>query len=574
MKRASELLDTVLAFKSEFLLVGLLSALANLLMLTPTIYMLQVYDRVMVSQNELTLVAVSLIAIILFGVMALAEWGRSRILVDAGVRFDERLGTRIFNASFESHLSDPNGSKGQSAVNRSPARSFNDLLQLRQFLTGNGIFAFFDVPWVPIYIAVCFFLHPLIGWLSVLFALIQLCLAWLSHRLSAPPAEAAQIAQIDVSQYVQNKVRNVEVIESMGMVANLRTQWWRRHQHGLEAGSTVADLTHRLAATSKFVRYSQQSLALGAGALLVIDGQITPGAMIATNVLMSRALAPIDLLVGSWRTAITASDAFKRLKALLHAHPEDDLEPGLRRSEPGGEVVLRNIVATAPGRALPILKNINLTIPSGQVLVVLGASGSGKSTLARVILGIWADLKGEVLLDGLPISSWNRAELGPYLGYLPQDIELFDGTVGENIARFGEVDSAQVIAAATSAGLHEMILRFPRGYDTPMGEAGSILSGGQRQRIALARAIYGTPALVVLDEPNANLDDAGEIALAHTVKTLRELGSTVVLISHRQGVITLADRLLIMADGQVSVEGPRDAVLAALRDAQRQPQPA
>jgi ATP-binding cassette subfamily C exporter for protease/lipase len=468
--------------------------------------------------------------------------------------------------------SDPSGSKGQAAALRSPARSFNDLLQLRQFLTGNGIFAFFDVPWVPIYIAVCFFLHPLIGWLSVLFALIQLSMAWLSHRLSAPPAEAAQIAQVDVSQYVQNKVRNVEVIESMGMVSNLRAQWWRRHMHGLEAGSTVADLTHRLAATSKFVRYSQQSLALGAGALLVIDGQITPGAMIATNVLMSRALAPIDLLVGSWRTAITASDAFKRLKTLLHAHPEDDFEPGLRRAEPGGEVVLRNLVATAPGRPLPIMKNINLTIPSGQVLVVLGASGSGKSTLARVILGIWADLKGEVLLDGLPISSWSRAQLGPHLGYLPQDIELFDGTVGENIARFGMVDSEQVIAAATSAGLHEMILRFPRGYDTPMGEAGSVLSGGQRQRIALARAIYGTPALVVLDEPNANLDDAGEVALANTVKTLRELGSTVVLISHRQGVVTLADRLLIMADGQVSVEGPRDAVLAALRGAPRQPQ--
>jgi ATP-binding cassette subfamily C exporter for protease/lipase len=580
MKRANELLDTVLAFKTEFLLVGLLSALANLLMLTPTIYMLQVYDRVLVSQNELTLLAVSLISLVLFGVMALAEWGRTRILVSAGVRFDERLGTRIFNASFESHLSDPAGTQGPAtatsntagnvaiaAARRSPARSFSDLLQLRQFLTGNGIFAFFDVPWVPIYIAVCFFLHPLIGWLSILFALIQLGMAWLSHRLSASPAEASQSAQVDVTQFVQNKLRNVEVIESMGMVSNLRTQWWRRHTESQAAGSTLADLTHRLAATSKFVRYSQQSLALGAGALLVIDGQLSPGAMIATNVLMSRALAPIDLLVGSWRTAITASDAFKRLKILLHAHPEDDHEPGLRRVEPGGEVVLRNVVATAPGRPLPILKNINLTVPSGEVLVVLGASGSGKSTLARVMLGIWADASGEVLLDGLPISSWNRAELGPHLGYLPQDIELFDGTVGENIARFGTVDSERVIAAATSAGLHEMILRFPRGYDTPMGEAGSALSGGQRQRIALARAIYGTPALVVLDEPNANLDDAGEAALAQSVQTLRELGSTVVLISHRPGVIALADRLLILADGQVSIEGKRDAVLAALRSA-------
>jgi len=561
MKHADELFETVLAFKTEFLLVGILSALANLLMLTPTIYMLQVYDRVLVSQNELTLVAVSIIAIILFGVMALAEWGRSRVLVEAGVRFDERLGTRIFNASFESHLSNP----GSSRTLRGPARSFNDLLQVRQFLTGSGIFAFFDLPWVPIYIAVCFFLHPFLGWLSIMFAVIQLAMAWLSHRLSAPPAEAAQVAQIEVNQYVQSKLRNAEVIESMGMLANLRTQWWRRHTNSQDTGSVVADLSHRLAAVSKFVRYSQQSLALGAGALLVVDGQLTPGAMIATNVLMARALAPIDMLVGSWRTAITASEAFKRLQTLLNAHPEDDREPGLRRVDPTGEIVLRQVVATAPGRPTPILKGIDLTVPAGQVLVVLGPSGSGKSTLARVMLGIWPDVTGEVLIEGLPVSSWNRAELGPHLGYLPQDIELFDGTVSENIARFGPVNAEQVIAAATRAGLHDMILRFPRGYDTPMGEAGSSLSGGQRQRIALARAIYGEPALVVLDEPNANLDDAGEQALAQAVQRLKAAGSTVVLISHRQGVIALADRLLIMADGQVQIEGPRDLVIAALR---------
>ncbi|NBW46251.1 MAG: ATP-binding cassette domain-containing protein, partial [Betaproteobacteria bacterium] len=287
--------------------------------------------------------------------------------------------------------------------------------------------------------------------------------------------------------------------------------------------------------------------------------------MIATNVLMARALAPIDMLVGSWRTAITASEAFKRLQTLLNAHPEDDREPGLRRVDPTGEIVLRQVFATAPGRPTPILKGIDLTVPAGQVLVVLGPSGSGKSTLARVMLGIWPDVTGEVLIEGLPVSSWNRAELGPHLGYLPQDIELFDGTVSENIARFGPVNAEQVIAAATRAGLHDMILRFPRGYDTPMGEAGSSLSGGQRQRIALARAIYGEPALVVLDEPNANLDDAGEQALAQAVQRLKAAGSTVVLISHRQGVIALADRLLIMADGQVQIEGPRDLVIAALR---------
>jgi len=539
--------------------VGLLSALANLLMLTPTIYMLQVYDRVMVSQNELTLIAVSLIALALFGVIAVAEWARSKILVSAGLRLDDRLGTRVFNASFESHLT------GLQTTAAGPSRTFSDLLQVRQFLTGNGIFAFFDLPWVPIYIAVCFMLHPLLGWLSILFAGIQLALAWFSHRLTGAPAEAAQLAQTEVTQYVQGKLRNTEVLESMGMIANLRTQWAKRHQHSLDQGSVAADLAHRLSAISKFVRYTQQSLALGAGAMLVIEGELSPGAMIASNVLMSRALAPIDLLVATWRISINANEAFKRLSVLLNAHPLTDRDPALKRMPPRGSITLRGAIATAPGRATPILNGVDLVLAAGTVLVVLGPSGSGKSTLARVILGIWGNVRGEVLLDGIPIGGWDRVELGPHVGYLPQDIELFDGTVAENIARFGEVDSERVIAAARNAGLHEMILRFPKGYDTPMGEAGGALSGGQRQRIALARAVYGNPALVVLDEPNANLDEAGELALSRTVQQLKSAGSTVVLVSHRQGAIALADRLLILNEGRVKVEGPRDDVLAALR---------
>ena len=539
--------------------MGLLSALANLLMLTPTIYMLQVYDRVMVSQNELTLIAVSLIALALFGVIAVAEWARSKILVSAGLRLDDRLGTRVFNASFESHLT------GLQTTAAGPSRTFSDLLQVRQFLTGNGIFAFFDLPWVPIYIAVCFMLHPLLGWLSILFAGIQLALAWFSHRLTGAPAEAAQLAQTEVTQYVQGKLRNTEVLESMGMIANLRTQWAKRHQHSLDQGSVAADLAHRLSAISKFVRYTQQSLALGAGAMLVIEGELSPGAMIASNVLMSRALAPIDLLVATWRISINANEAFKRLSVLLNAHPLTDRDPALKRMPPRGSITLRGAIATAQGRATPILNGVDLVLAAGTVLVVLGPSGSGKSTLARVILGIWGNVRGEVLLDGIPIGGWDRVELGPHVGYLPQDIELFDGTVAENIARFGEVDSERVIAAARHAGLHEMILRFPKGYDTPMGEAGGALSGGQRQRIALARAVYGNPALVVLDEPNANLDEAGELALSRTVQQLKSAGSTVVLVSHRQGAIALADRLLILNEGCVKVEGPRDDVLAALR---------
>ena len=555
----NELLNTILAFRTEFILVGVLSALANLLMLTPTIYMLQVYDRVMVSQNELTLIAVSLIALALFGVIAVAEWARSKILVSAGLRLDDRLGTRVFNASFESHLT------GLQTIVAGPSRAFSDLLQVRQFLTGNGIFAFFDLPWVPIYIAVCFMLHPLLGWLSILFAGIQLALAWFSHRLTGAPAEAAQLAQSEVTQYVQGKLRNTEVLESMGMIANLRAQWARRHQHSLDQGSRAADLAHRLNAISKFVRYTQQSLALGAGAMLVIEGELSPGAMIASNVLISRALAPIDLLVATWRIAINATESFKRLSALLNAHPLPDRDPALKRMPPKGSLSLRGVVATAPGRTMPILNGVDLVLAAGTVLVVLGPSGSGKSTLARVSLGIWGNVRGEVLLDGIPVEGWDRVELGPSVGYLPQDIELFDGTVAENIARFGEVDSERVIAAARHAGLHEMILRFPKGYDTPMGEAGGVLSGGQRQRIALARSVYGHPALVVLDEPNANLDEAGELALARTVQQLKAAGCTVILVSHRQGAIALADRLLILNEGRVQMEGPRDAVLSALR---------
>lgn len=553
---------SLLAFRREFLIVGLVSAGVNLLMLTPTLYMLQVYDRILVSQNETTLLVVSLICLALYGLMALGEWVRSRVLVDAGVRLDQDLGTRVFNATFESRLAQAN------MPSNSPGKAFSDLLQVRQFMTGSGVLSFFDLPWVPIYLAVMFLLHPLLGWVSVLFAVLQACLAWFGHRRSLLPAEAAQQAQVEVSQYVRSKIRNAEVLESMGMVGNLQRHWLRRHEAHMSLAEDAQSQTHRMAAFSKFVRYVQQSASLGVGALLVIQGELSPGAMIAGNVLMTRALAPIDSLVSTWKSFITAREAFRRMRRLLDDHPER--EPGLRRTRPQGWVTLSGVVATAPGRPEPILKGVDLDLPPGNVLVVLGPSGSGKSTLARVILGIWGEVKGEVLLDQRPIEGWDRTELGPHMGYLPQDIELFEGSIAENICRFGEVDSGKVIAAATAAGLHDMILRFPRGYDTPMGEAGGLLSGGQRQRVALARALYGSPALVVLDEPNANLDDVGEAALAKAVSQLRQQGNAVVLVSHRPGALAVADRVLVLRDGKVHAHGPRDQVLAELR-AQRAP---
>ena len=553
----SELSQVLWSFRREFIMVGIFSMVANVLMLSPTLYMLQVYDRVLMSRSELTLLAMSIITLFFFAVMAFSEWMRSRVLVRAGVRLDAALGTRVFNASFESSLS-------QSSTG--PTRSFGDLIQIRQFLTGNGIFAFFDAPWAPIYIAVLFFLHPMLGWLSIFFALVQLALAWFGHRHAVAPAEAASQASAESSAYLQSKLRNAEVLESMGMVHNLRSHWQGRHENTLALQSKSQSITHRITAWSKFIRYSQQSLALGAGALLVIDGQLSPGGMIASNVLMTRALAPIDMMVSTWRAFIGARSAFERLESLLRDFPPRD--PALSRVAPEGALTLRGVVASAPGRSAPILKGVSTAVQAGTVTVVLGPSGSGKSTLARCMVGIWPDVSGEVLLDGLPISSWDRTELGPYLGYLPQDIELFEGSIAENIARFGEVVSEKVIAAARSAGLHEMILRFPKGYDTSIGEAGGLLSGGQRQRIGLARAIYGDPVLVVLDEPNANLDDVGEQALVRAVHGLKAAGKTVFLITHRPGILAVADRLLILRDGVVQADGPRDEVLAALRAAQ------
>ena len=549
-----ELSRTLWDFRYEFMVAGLFSMVANLLMLTPTIYMLQVYDRVMVSQNTGTLVFMSLITLFLFGVLTFSEWSRSKLLVRSGVRLDEVLSKRLFHASYEAHLN-------PQVTN--PSGAFNDLTQLRQFLTGNGIFAFFDAPWAPIYIAVLFMLHPWLGIMAIFFGAVQSVLAWWGNNATKPTQADASKSQLEVNGYLQSKFRNAEVLEAMGMVPYLFRRWSEKNARALGQGMNAQAVSGRVVAWSKFVRYTQQSLALGGGALLVIQGELSPGAMIAANVLMTRALAPIDLMVSTWSGFLSAKEAFIRLRALLEAHPMRHLK--LKGIEPKGDLVLSDVVASAPGRSTPIIKAVSAIMPAGTVTVVLGASGSGKSTLARVILGIWPASSGSVMLDGQAVRSWDRMELGPHIGYLPQDIELFDGSIAENIARAGRVDSEKVIAAAEASGLHTMILRFSKGYDTPMGEAGSLLSGGQRQRIGLARALYGDPALVVLDEPNANLDDEGEAALVRAVNGLKAKRKTVVLISHRPGIISVADRLLILHEGTVQASGPRDGVLAALQ---------
>ena len=547
--RRSELGRVLWTFRREFVWVGLFSLVANLLMLTPTLYMLQVFDRVMVSGSQLTLVALTALTVFLFLVMGFAEWVRSRLLVRAGAAFDLALSTRVFRASFEARLRNTTLPGG-----RLPQQALGDLTSLRQFLTGNGVFAFFDLPWTAIYIVVLFFMHPWLGYTAIVFSIVQFTAAVWGQRIVKPLHEKAMEGVTDSQAFLHAKLRNAEVVEAMGMRGSLRRLWLQVHERQIHGQGVAFEYTQRMQALTKFLQYTQQSLTLAVGAVLAVDGQIGVGAMIASNALIANALRPIGALVQTWRQFLDARQSYGRLETLLLEHPERP--EGRLPDAIAGQITLAGLVATAPGREQPILRGLDAEFKAGEVIGILGPSGAGKSTLARCLVGIWPDTQGQVLLDGHPIGDWQRQALGAHLGYLPQDIELMDGSIAENIARFGTVDSEQVIEAARRTGLHDMILRLPKGYDTPMGEAGSLLSGGQRQRVGLARALYGDPAMVVLDEPNASLDDVGEAALVTTLRDLKKRGKTVFMIVHQPHLLAAADRVLVLEQGQVARLAP------------------
>lgn len=549
----NELAEILISFKRAFRTVGVFSAVINLLMLMPALYMLQLYDSVLTSRNEMTLLMLTLIMLGAYIFMGALEYIRSFVLIRVGAQFDLKLNKRVYTAAFEQSLRHGNSNAGQA---------LQDLTNLRQFLTGNALFAFFDAPWFPIYLLVIFLFNVWLGVFALLGTAVLVLLAYINEKISHKLLAEANAVAVASTTMATNNLRNAEVIEAMGMLPNLQTRWYKLHSRFLNLQAEASEKSGVVSAFSKATSVALQSLMLGAGALLVLEDSISPGMMIAGSILLGKAISPVQLLISVWRQFGSTRSAYERLTKLLEENP--DRQPGMALPKPQGAVSVENVVAAPPGSKVPIIKGLVFAVGAGEVLGVIGPSGSGKSTLARLLVGVWPATAGKVRLDGADVYQWNKDELGPHIGYLPQDIELFAGTISENIARFGEIDSEKVILAAKRAGVHEMILSMPKGYDTLLGDGGGGLSGGQKQRIGLARAMYGDPSLIVLDEPNSNLDDVGERALLAAIVDLGNRGKTIVIITHRTSIISATTKLLLLREGALQMFGPTDQVLAEL----------
>lgn len=550
-----ELGRVIIALRSAFVQAAGFSGAINLLMLVPTLYMLQVYDRVLSSRNNMTLIMLTVIMLSLYVLMSFLEFVRTRLLIRIGNRLDAMLSERVFTAAFERHL---------RRMGSNPVQALQDLTRVRQFLTGAGAMVFFDAPWAPVYLIVIFIIHPVLGLFSLVAALILFALAWLNELATHKTLREANREAMIAGIFANNNLRNAEAIHAMGMLGAMRKRWATRQAKVLALQTLASDRGGSVSAATRFFRISFQSLILGVGAYLAINNEITPGGMIAGSILMGRALAPIEQLIAAWKAWLEAGESYDRLSDLLTRIPPPPERMTL--PAPTGAIALENLSVVPPGSQVPVLKGLSLRINAGDVVAVIGPSAAGKSTLARALMGVWPAAAGHARLDGADIFTWDKQALGPYVGYLPQDIELFEGTVAENIGRFGELDSERIVEAARRAGVHDMILHLPKGYETPVGADGGALSGGQRQRIGLARALYGEPCLVVLDEPNSNLDETGETALLEAIGELKERGATIVFVSHGARLLAVADKVLVLRDGGLVAYGPRDQVLEHLKN--------
>jgi PrtD family type I secretion system ABC transporter len=537
------------------LLAAVVSLVLNLALLVPAIYMLQVFDRVFASRSVETLAMLTAIAMLALALGLSMDTVRARALAWAGRALERRLSPAALAGMLRE-------AAGPGPAGRVDADALRDVTQLRSLLGGSGIQALFDAPWLPVYLVVIALMHPLLGLAAALGGCVLALLAVITEHATRDPARLAITRSRATTRHAEALVRNAEAIIGMGMTRTAIAGWQVRHDELLDGQARLADSTARLAAFARIARQGLQVAMLGLGAWLVIGLDASAGIMVAATILLGRALQPVEHLITGWKAMIDARAAWQRLRERTVADPAT--QP-LELPAPSGRVEADRVVfAASPARAA-LIKGVSFTLEAGESLGIVGPSASGKTTLIRLLLGIWKPQAGTIRLDGADVAAWDRDQLGAYVGYLPQDVELFSGTVAENIARLGEVDSSKVIEAARLAHVHEMILRLPEGYETQIGESGAILSGGQRQRIALARALYGAPRLVVLDEPNANLDADGERALAAALAGLKARGATVVMVGHRPAMMAALDKLAVLSDGALEAFGPAAAVLSRLR---------
>jgi len=541
--------DLVSRFRPFFLYAGLFSLAINLLLLVPPLYMLQVFDRVLASRSGETLLVLTIAAVTALVIMALLEVLRARLLAAAGAALDQSLGPRVLDGL----LAQTARLSGGAYLN-----GLRDVNTLRSFLGGAGLTALFDAPWLPVFLLVIFLFHPVLGIVALVGGVAMVSLAVLNERLTRAPIARSQAEARRAGRFIDANVRNAEVVSALGMLPAVTQRWARLNDAALAEQMRASRIGGAFTGWTKFARQFIQMAMLATGAFLVVAQDATAGVMIATTILLGRALAPVEALVAGWRSLVEARNAWRRLSELLGASPRAEGRTEL--PAPAGQVELEGVAFRLADKV--ILRGVSFKLAAGEALGLIGPSASGKSTLARLIVGVWKAGGGVVRLDGADVAAWPREKLGPHLGYLPQDVELFGGTVSENIARMGTPDAAEVVRAAQRAHVHDLILRLPKGYDTEIGENGQSLSPGQRQRIGLARALYGNPRLVVLDEPNANLDHEGEEALQRTLDVLKADGVTVVVIAHRPSLLRNVDKMLVLNDGAVASFGPRAEVMA------------
>ena len=551
--------ELALAFgplKPVLMRAAVFSMIISLFALSPTVYMLEVYDRVVNSRSGMTLTMLTIVVVLCYAIMEVLEKVRGAMLRAAGVQLDDKLSERVYSAMFQGFLR-RQVSGGMQVL--------NDLKLVREFMFNPALLAVMEAPVALVALALIFAINPLLGWSALLGAFAQMGVAYMNERATRKPLNEANRSAAGAQQFAEASLRNAHVMESMGMLDAVHARWHKRQAEFLSHQAQASEGAGLWTAMSKLIQQLMGSVLLGLGAWLFLGNALNGGGsmMIIGSVLGGRVLAPLAQVVAQWNAVVNVRSAWARLEALLAQVPEKPESMSL--PAPKGFLTVESLIAGAPGQQVPIVRGVQFAAQPGEVVDVIGPSASGKTTLAKLLVGLWPSISGKVRLDGADVQSWDKAELGPYLGYLPQGVELLDGTLAENIARFGDVDMAQVEAAARLVGLHELIMSMPQGYNSPIGRDGTMLSGGQRQRVGLARALYGKPVFVVLDEPNSSLDEAGDAALAGAIAALKQLGTTFVVMTHRSSILSVADKILLMREGAQQAFGPRDEVLAALQ---------